>query len=42
MLLIEDRGGHIESGWVGRVAKEIEGNKAAVETKLLEISVKLL
>jgi hypothetical protein len=42
ILFISDRGGHVNSGWVGRVAKEIEGNKERVEGKLLQISVKLL
>ena len=42
MLFIQDRGGHVNSGWVNRVAKHIEANKLKVETKLLQISNKLL
>jgi hypothetical protein len=42
MLFITDKGGHVNSGWVNKVAKEIESNKVVVENKLLHISVKLL
>jgi hypothetical protein len=42
LLFIADRGGHVNSGWVGRVARQIETNKQAVEGRLLQISVKLL
>lgn len=42
LLFIADKGGHVNSGWVNRVAKEIESNKDEVEAKLLHISVKVL
>ena len=42
ILFIEDKGGSIHSGWVGRVSNEIQENKKKVEGRLLELSVKLL
>lgn len=35
ILHIASKGGYIHSGWVSRVAQQIEANKQAVEKKLL-------